>query len=223
MCFIILNVLTALTLNAANTKVFENQILQMELPNTWECKTIETEWICQPADNESKTEAQIILTTKEVNDEDSLENYKTYLEKTKTISHENKDHESEVKYVKVITVNDNEWMDGLHLGSEIPEYYTRYLATTYDDIAILASFSAHQKVYSDYLYVFSQAILSLQVKDELWEEELEEGSLTQASTAIDDRHSFMVWGLADTFIFATLFLLFSSYLGRLKLQYGRNT
>ena len=44
----------------------------------------------------------------------------------------------EVVYTpKKYNINDHPWLDGLHLNSEIPGYYTRYLATIKDQLAIL--------------------------------------------------------------------------------------
>ena len=51
----------------------------------------------------------------------------------------------------------------MHLGSEVPYYYTRYLATVKVQIAILVTFSAHQRYYTKYSNDFFKAILSLRV------------------------------------------------------------
>ena len=51
----------------------------------------------------------------------------------------------------------------MHLGSEIPHYYTRYLATLKGNIAVLVTFSAHKLFYSKYSSEFFRAIKSLRV------------------------------------------------------------
>jgi LPXTG-motif cell wall-anchored protein len=49
------------------------------------------------------------------------------------------------------------------LGSEIPGYYTRYLTTIKDNIAILVTLSAHQKYYTKYSNDFFKAVETLKV------------------------------------------------------------
>jgi hypothetical protein len=64
---------------------------------------------------------------------------------------------------KITNIANQPWVDGLQLGSEIPNYYTRYMATLKDRIGILVTFSAHKKYYSKYADDFFKAILSLKV------------------------------------------------------------
>ena len=54
-------------------------------------------------------------------------------------------------------------MDGIHLGSEVETYYTRYAATVKDSLGILVTFSAHKDHYSKYSNDFVKAIQSLKV------------------------------------------------------------
>lgn len=60
-------------------------------------------------------------------------------------------------------INQHTWIDGMHFASEVPNYYTRYLATTKDKIAILVTFSAHKAHYAKYSNDFFRAIESLRV------------------------------------------------------------
>jgi hypothetical protein len=67
-----------------------------------------------------------------------------------------------------LTVDDKKiadlpWVDGFHKSSEVPNYLTRYLATTKGRIAVLVTFSAHQLYYSKYSGDFLKAIGSLRV------------------------------------------------------------
>ena len=55
------------------------------------------------------------------------------------------------------------WADGLHEGSEVGPYFTRYLATIKDRIAILVTFSAHKQHYTKYSGDFIKAVESLRV------------------------------------------------------------
>ncbi len=55
------------------------------------------------------------------------------------------------------------WIDGLHEGSEVGPYFTRYLSTIKDRIAILITFSAHKQHYTKYSGDFIKAVESLRV------------------------------------------------------------
>lgn len=148
----------------SHAKLFSNSYVSFELPPRWDCQSEATEWICR---SDLKSDAQtaiIILTAKEVGPTDSLPQYETYLKSIKSIPGPGgKPIPSQVKGVKIRKINDHDWVDGLHLGSEISTYYTRYLATTKQNIAVLVTFSAHKKVYTKFSNDFFKAILSLRV------------------------------------------------------------
>jgi hypothetical protein len=148
----------------SHAKLFQNSYVSFELPPRWDCHSEGTEWICR---SELKPDAQtaiIILTAKEVGPTDSLAQYETYLKSPKTIPGPGgKPIRSELKGIKTRKINDQDWVDGLHLGSEIQTYYTRYLATVKQNIAVLVTFSAHKKFYTKFSNDFFNAILSLRV------------------------------------------------------------
>jgi hypothetical protein len=64
---------------------------------------------------------------------------------------------------KQVKVNEHVWIDGLHMGSEVSNFFTRYLATIKDSIAVLVTFSAHQQFYTKYSSDFFKAVMSLRV------------------------------------------------------------
>ena len=49
-----------------------------------------------------------------------------------------------MRYVKRRKLGDREWVEALHVGSEIAAYHTYYLATTTSYLAILVTMSAHK-------------------------------------------------------------------------------
>ncbi len=148
----------------AQAKLFRNSYVSFELPNRWNCTLEGTEWICQSVNQKQKREAIIILTAKVVGAIDSLPLYQAHLKKNKTITGpKGKPFTSQIKSVKLNKILNHQWVDGLHLGSEIPSYYTRYLATVKKTIAILVTFSAHKRYYTKYNPDFLRAINSLRV------------------------------------------------------------
>ncbi len=148
----------------AFAKLFTNSYISFELPDQWSCSLDKTEWICRSDAAGANREAVIILTAKEVGPTDSLAQYENYLKTPKAITGaDGKPVMSQIKQVKQMQISGHAWVDGMHLGSEVPYYYTRYLATIKVQIAILVTFSAHQRYYTKYSNDFFKAIQSLRV------------------------------------------------------------
>ncbi len=148
-------------------KIFQNSYVSFELPGNWGCELEGTEWVCvnkfAKKLNEKK-EAVIILTAKEKGPSDSLQAYEAHLKSPrKLVNSKGKKYTSELKQVKQRKIALQTWVDGLHLGSEVENYYTRYLATTKGQIAMLVTFTAHKEHYSKYANDFIRAIQSLKI------------------------------------------------------------
>lgn len=127
--------------NFATAKTFSNQYIQFELPNGWECTLEGSEWVCQSDNQDRKREAIIILAAKVRGPQDSLEEYQAYLKQDKTYTLPGgKVQRSEPKYNKFSEVNGHRWLDALHLASEVPGFYTRYLATVKEDLGVAVTF-----------------------------------------------------------------------------------
>jgi LPXTG-motif cell wall-anchored protein len=148
----------------AEAKLFKNAYVSFQLPSRWNCHLEKTEWICRSSHAKDKREAIIILTAKEVGPQDSLPIYTNYLKQPKTVpGRGGKPTRSKIKHTKQRRIAGHQWVDGLQLGSEIPSFYTRYLATVKGRIAILVTFSAHRRYYTKYSADFFRAIQSLRV------------------------------------------------------------
>ena len=155
---------TAVFSEPVQAKLFQNSYLSFDLPDRWQCTSEGTEWICRSELDSNSKEAIIILTAKEVGPSDTLDLYQDHLKSTKSIPGPRGEAiKSEVKNLTRIKIAGHEWVDGLHVSSEIPNYYTRYLATAKERIAILVTFSAHKKYYTKYSTDFIKAIQSLRV------------------------------------------------------------
>jgi len=147
---------------SSQAKVFRNAYISFEIPDTWKCVLEQTEWVCRSEDAKESKEAIIILTAKEVGMKDSFAEYETHLNTPATLP--TGGAESKVVYkAKTVQINDQQWLDGLHLGAEVGNYFTRYLATMKDKIAILVTFSAHKQMYSKYSQDFFKSVQSLRV------------------------------------------------------------
>lgn len=154
----------AISITSANAAKFSNQFSEFELPPGWSCNLEVAEWVCQNTNPAKSKEAIIVLAAKLKGDQDSLDQYLTYLKATKSFtSVTGKAMKSEPKYAKTLNVNGHPWVDALHMESEIPGFYTRYLATVKDDIGILVTYSIAKNKYQDYLKDFDNMVNTLKV------------------------------------------------------------
>ena len=150
--------------SSAIAKRFSNQYCEFELPNGWQCALEGSEYVCQSENESSKKEAIIILAAKRRGEQDSMDEYNAYLKKSKNYSLPGgKTQISEPKYTKMTTVNGHQWVDALHLASEVPGFYTRYLATVKEDLGVAVTFSVTRDMYSQYQGIFDGVVNTLRV------------------------------------------------------------
>lgn len=143
---------------------FSNQFTEFELPPQWQCSLEGAEWVCQSTDDSKKRDAIIVLAAKLKGDQDSVDQYLSYLKAVKTYTSVNgKPMKSEVRYAKTVNLQGQPWVDALHLESEIPGFYTRYLATTKDDIGVLVTYSINKAKYQMYQKDFDAMVNTLKV------------------------------------------------------------
>ena len=146
----------------AEAKRFRNAYVSFELPPNWNCQLEGTDWVCTNQFQQRAKEAIIILTAKEVGPTDSLSAYRAHLQTPRSIpAKTGAPQMSKVIHVKDRTIGNHPWIDGMHLGSEVGPYYTRYLATIKDKVAVLVTFSAHKEHFTKYSGDFLAAIESL--------------------------------------------------------------
>jgi hypothetical protein len=151
--------------NLVQAKQFSTEFIEFELPPGWSCVLEGSEYVCQSENKDRRKEAIIILAAKKRGEKDSLESYQGHLNRKKTYTIPGgKSQVSEPKYTKVKKINNHQWIDSLHLASEIPGFYTRYLATVKEDIGVAVTFSVAKEFYKDYNQsVFDRIISSLRV------------------------------------------------------------
>lgn len=143
---------------------FANQFIEFELPPQWQCNLEGAEWVCQNTIQEKKRDAIIVLAAKLKGDQDSLDQYLAYLKNPKVYtSVQGKAVTSEPKYAKNTDINGHPWVDSLHGDSEIPGFFTRYLATIKTDIGILVTYSINKKKYQEYTQDFENLVKTMKV------------------------------------------------------------
>ena len=88
---------------AAHAAKFANQFVEFELPPQWQCNLEGAEWVCQSTVEAKKKDAIIVLAAKLKGEQDSLDQYLTYLKNPKIYTTvQGKPMKSEVKYAKTI-------------------------------------------------------------------------------------------------------------------------
>jgi hypothetical protein len=150
--------------HSAHAKRFRNAYVSFELPPNWDCKLEGAEWVCENTYSKKQKEAIIILTAKEVGPSDTIAAYMTHLTTPRTLPGKGGvPTNSKVINVTQRTIGNQLWVEGMHEGSEVTAYFTKYMATIKDRIAILVTFSAHKEHFSKYANDFRSAIESLRV------------------------------------------------------------
>ncbi len=145
-------------------KRFANGYIEFELPPGWQCVIEGSEWVCQSENKDRKKEAIIILAAKKRGPQDNLSEYQAYLRQTKTYQLPGaKLQRSEPKSVKTSSINGQTWVDALHLASEVPGFYTRYLASVKADIGVAVTFSVTKSLYSAYKGIFDNVISTMRI------------------------------------------------------------
>lgn len=163
-----------------HAKTFSSQFSEFELPSGWDCALEGSEWVCQSDDKDRKKEAIIILAAKYRGEQDSLDQYQAYLKQPKSFALPGgKTQISEAKSVAVREINSQRWVDALHLASEVPGFYTRYLATVKDNLGIAVTFSVAKDHYDSYQEIFEKVIATLKVFDQ---KSAKEGAWKQKNT-----------------------------------------
>ena len=147
-----------------SAKDFSTRYTQFELPPGWECVLEGSEYVCQSENADRKKEAIIILAAKKRGPDDTLAKYKAYLKQARSYSLPgNKKQISEPKHVKEKIIINHKWIDALHLASEVPGFYTRYVATVKAGIGVAITFSVTKSMYDAYKDVFDRVIQSIRV------------------------------------------------------------
>lgn len=154
------------TVHPTEARQFKNAYISFEIQDNWRCKSEVTEFVCRSEDPQESKEAVIILTAKEKGPTDSFAIYKDHLSKPVPLVLKSGATKNSVLAMppRDIQVGGQNWVDAMHLGSEVQNYYTRYLATIKDDkIAILTTFSVHQNYYNKHSSHFIKTVQSMKV------------------------------------------------------------
>lgn len=154
----------ALLSGGAEAKIFQNSYVSFEIADNWTCLQEGVAWTCTPLDPVQSKEAVIVLAAKIAGPEDTLPGFLTFLKQPKKITTKvGTPMPSQVMYAQNRMVSAQTWVQAQHLGSEIQDFYTLYLATVKNQLAILVSFSAERNHYQLYNPIFDKAIKTIKI------------------------------------------------------------
>jgi hypothetical protein len=106
----------------------------------WVCDLEETEYVCWKG--KPPHEAIAIIAMNRRGPEDNLAAYQEQLRTPKPLDG---GALSTILSIDRRTLAGYEWIQAVHLGSEVPNYITIYLATATSRVGVLATFSAHNE------------------------------------------------------------------------------
>jgi len=160
-------------------KVHKLGFIHINLPSNWQCNQEEQDWVCHPQDGSSRSEAILIAVNKNKDEvDDHLPKYRAHLKIPRDmVDLAGVSSKSKVRYVKDTKIQGHPWIDALHLGSEIPGFFTRYLATSKEKIATLVTYSISESAFAKHSKTLDTAIktLSIRFDQKTYEKALELG------------------------------------------------
>jgi hypothetical protein len=148
------------------TKTFRSKFVTMELPPNWDCQQEELDWVCQPENPNLRNEAMVVIVTKATNPtDDSLPKYEEYLKNPKQMRDlVGNAYTSEIKYVKQKKIRDLMWVDSLQIGSEVPGFVSRYVASIKEQIAGLISYHVGESVFPKWAETLDKMIETAELR-----------------------------------------------------------
>jgi len=161
------------TFSFAQTQSFGPVTFQL-IPG-WVCNKDNQNLVCLDKSPQSKKNSALVLSLKIRSSEDSLPVYRDQLSRPRTLYQGDMASPSIPKGIKDRTINSDLWVEGIHIGSEIPEYYTHYLATVSGEYAVLISVSVLQTEYTEGLKTLEPIISSLKLTTPQTKNDIEGG------------------------------------------------
>jgi hypothetical protein len=144
--------------------VFRAAAFELDLAPGWWCEPDGTAHVCSPP-GKPPYAATVIMAMKERNEEDNLKSYEEYLKQPKKISSSSgaESEFSKVRYVRISTIGEHQWVEAQHSGSELPNYDTYYLATNTSYLGIVVTMSVHKDYSKQYVDGLKDMIATLHI------------------------------------------------------------
>jgi hypothetical protein len=155
----------ALAASTAQAKKFRTDFIALDLPPAWDCVKEEIDWVCQPENLAHRSEVIVVVVAKAANPtDDTFEKYQEVLSQPREMRNLlGNVYMSEIKFVNFRDINSHRWVDSLTYGSEIPGFYTRYIASIKGKVAGLVTYSIAESVYAKWAPILDKMLESLEI------------------------------------------------------------
>lgn len=155
---------TSVAQSVLKNKTFKTDYISFDLSDQWECAMDGSEYVCRPMSSEKRGDAIIIIAAKLPGKDDNVKAYYTYLQQSKKITDfKGQAFSSKVSFIKYKDIEGAQWVDAVHLSSELKNFYTRYLATVKSGLAILVTYSVARSRHNLYAAELNKMISSMKV------------------------------------------------------------
>lgn len=162
----ILTLLLMMASPFASAFTFSNDYLSFQISDDWSCAQNGINYVCEPKDQTRKRYSIITVTAKHAGPMDTIESFESYLKKPR--SHQmgsNTPVMSQVMDVSKKEVQKWPWIYGLHMSSEIKDFYTIYLATIKNNVAIMVTLSSEKTQWESIKPSYDTLIGTIQLKN----------------------------------------------------------
>lgn len=123
-------------------ELFRTSLFEMRVLPDWRCDQVGGEFVCEVG-TERPSNAIGIIAMKFRGPQDNLRVYETYLREAKQwTTPDGEDKTSVVRYTRRERIAGHEWVSSLHYESEVPGFFTWYLASVTSYAGIVVTFSA---------------------------------------------------------------------------------
>lgn len=130
-------------------------------PEGWKCDFTEGVWICQSTLDPDRKESLVMSIAALASEWDNIENFEDYLKQPREIKDDAGNAiTSEISYTRRRNLNGHIWIDSLQHNSELPGFWTRYLATVNQRLAILITYIVSDEHYSKLAPQFERMVVS---------------------------------------------------------------
>lgn len=120
--------------------------------------------ICVATTPEHKENILVTFGSKMPGAKDNFKDYKTHLKKEQTNrTPAGKEFKSKISFLKESRIESVNWVDALHKGGEIENYFTRYLATVHNGVAVVFAVTIVEEKYKNYSLWLKKLVNSLRV------------------------------------------------------------
>ncbi|MFH1223128.1 MAG: hypothetical protein V1647_02145 [Pseudomonadota bacterium] len=148
-------------------KPFANNFVEMNVPDDWNCAVYSgDQWTCQPKDVTKTKDALVVMSFVSSGPQDSLQAYHEYLNTSLIVIDPatKKKVKSTPKNIQYKDIVGQTWVDSQHLSIALPNYFTRFLATTKDGRSVLVSVTVDKAKYSLYMSELYKMIESMRLR-----------------------------------------------------------